>query len=209
MFRFRGYAGWLKTMPQFGVANGLLSEDELSVLMSVVYDYAGSRGHTNVLEVGHYYGLSTAALCRALQASENDWHLTSVDAHEPDGNVPEPAPWDAFLENVDAFCKDERIVPLKQRSQDTDLADVDVVFYDGDHGREQVDFAHRVQESKCELFVFDDADWPKPVEARDFLLKNGWREIGPPRWRSKGNEGHTKSNPRTMTLAVLTREVPR
>lgn len=168
--------------------------------MRLVFQEPGNP--LRVLEVGHYFGLSTCGLVHALRARASSFALTSLDAHIPDAWVMPPASVESFEKNRDAYFPDDRLTCLYERSQSIEAVPYDVVFYDGDHADEQLRFTRAVMASpEPRLFVFDDRDFPVPSECCRVLIEAGWRNESPPCSRS----GADKRAPDTMTLGVFRR----
>lgn len=156
-----------------------------------------------VLEIGHYYGLSTCGLVHAMRRRGGTWSLVTVDSHEADGHVLNPAGIGQFIENRDMHFRDRRLHTVHGRSQ-MFVAPIryDFVFYDGDHAGEQARFTEEVIKSQeVKTFVFDDADFPVPMECSKMLVSAGWVDRSPVRRRVQGD----KSNAQTMTLGVFQR----
>jgi hypothetical protein len=182
----------------WGAQDGLLSVAEIEVLMSAV---RCSDART-VLEVGHYCGLSTCAIVHALWQTGNDWELFTVDAHIADQWVERPASVETFEGNFAAYFHDARVTPVYLRSQTIDRIDADFVFYDGDHGEEQLRFARAViGSSNVQNFLFDDSDFDFPRACCDELRAAGWDELSPILRRLPAD----KMNPETQTLAWFKR----
>jgi predicted O-methyltransferase YrrM len=114
-----------------------------------------------VLEIGHYYGLSTCGLVHALRRRGGPWSMVTVDAHRPDRCVPNPAGIENFTENMELHFRDRRLHAVYGPSQMFSAPiRYDFVFYDGDHGPEQARFTEEVIKSpEVKTFVFDDADF--------------------------------------------------
>jgi hypothetical protein len=190
----------------WGHQDGLLSAGELEALMQIVRD---EPQPIEVLEVGHFMGLSTCGLVHALRdvRGENDyprgnWKLTTVDAHIADAWVPETPTW-VFEENMREHFADPRLTVRYELSQ-TLVAPLpfDFVFYDGDHAEEQERFTRAVLESpRVRTFVFDDRDFPVPVRCCEILRAAGWLDESPPVLRAPGD----KNGAETMTLGVFRR----
>lgn len=191
----------LKALGCWGAQDGLLSASELDLLMSHVRIYRPRR----LLEIGHYYGLSTAAIALArAEEGAQDWSFLTVDSHEPDPWVPEPAPLVAFLRNRAAWFGECPVEVLVRRSQELVAPlEFDWIFYDGDHGAEQERFTREVLASpEVRWFLFDDRDFPVPARCEELLADAGWRAHSLPLERLPGDKRAT----RTMTLAVWERE---
>ena len=198
----------------WGHQDGLLSERELEALMQIV---AGDLARHDmweafdVLEVGHFMGLSTCGLVHALRESEEparsmrgSWTLTTVDAHIADAWVPETPTW-VFEENMREHFADPRVTVRFELSQTlTAPLPFDFVFYDGDHAEEQERFTRAVIESpRVRTLVFDDRDFPVPARCCEILRAAGWRDESPEVLRAPGD----KCGRETMTLGVFRREV--
>ena len=182
----------------WGAQDGLLSVAELEVLMGAVRT---SEART-VLEVGHYCGLSTCAIVHALQQTGNDWELFTVDAHIADSWVGRPASVETFEGNMAAYFHDARVTPIYLRSQTVTHTDADFVFYDGDHGEEQLRFTRMTLASpSVKNFLFDDSDFDFPRTCCEELRAAGWDELSPILRRLPAD----KLNPETQTLAWFRR----
>jgi hypothetical protein len=182
----------------WGAQHGLLSVAELQVLMGALQD---GRYHT-VLEVGHYCGLSTCAIVHALRQNGQDWEVISVDAHIADPWVERAASVETFEANRDAYFADDRLLAIYARSETISSIDADFVFYDGDHGDEQLRFTRAVIASpKVSTFLFDDRDFDVPRRCTAELVAAGWTDRSPSLRRLPAD----KMNPATQTLAWFTR----
>lgn len=182
----------------WGAQHGLLSVAELRTLMAALQD---DRYHT-VLEVGHYCGLSTCAIVHALWQNGRDWELITVDAHVADPWVERPASVEAFEGNLAAYFHDDRVTPIYLRSETIAHTDADFIFYDGDHGEEQLRFIRMAMGSpSVQTLLFDDSDFPVPKRCADELRAAGWTERSAPTVRKPGD----KMNPETQTIAWFTR----
>jgi hypothetical protein len=182
----------------WGHQDGLLSALELETLMAIV---AGEPKPLDVLEVGHFMGLSTCGLVHALRDSDG-WTLTTVDAHIADAWVPETPTW-VFEENKATHFDDPRLTVRYELSQAL-IAPLpyDFVFYDGDHAEEQERFTLAVIESpRVKTLVFDDRDFPVPVRCCEILRDAGWIDESPEMVRAPGD----KNGVGTMTLGVFRR----
>jgi hypothetical protein len=187
----------------WGCQGGLLSVKELALLMKLVQNYRPEE-RISVLEVGHYFGLSTCGLVHALREREQ-WHLTTVDSHEADPWVPTPAPPHAFEANRARWFDDPNLQCEFIRSQAIiDPPEVDVVFYDGDHREEQVRVLELVRSTKrVGLVVFDDRDFAFPAQCVEkFRGDPLWIDESPEVVRALGD----KASPETMTLGVFRRK---
>ena len=154
-------------------------------------------GARNVLEVGHYYGLSTCAMVLALQSSGHEWKLTTVDAHIPDAWVGRIAPIASFEANRLAHFDDDRVTAVFDRSENITSIDADFVFYDGDHGEEQLRFTRLVMESpSVKRFLFDDRDFTWPKQCCEELRAAGWKDLSPELLRQGGDK--TIANTQTI-----------
>jgi hypothetical protein len=198
----------------WGHQDGLLSELELERLMNLAATALVCKttwGALDVLEVGHFMGLSTCGLVHSLRRASDHladagamsaWHLTTVDAHIADAWVPETPP-DIFLTNMADHFADPRVTVRFEMSQ-TLVAPLpfDFVFYDGDHGEEQERFTVAVIESpRVRTLVFDDRDFPVPTRCCEILRAAGWRDESPECVRVPGD----KQGAETMTLGVFRR----
>lgn len=150
---------------------GALSIAECEVLAGVARQ---SEAH-HALEVGHYYGLSTAVLLEALPPNCT---LDTVDHHRGDVSCAETSP-SAFRANTSPYVGNRRVayhyldmVTALERFERTPY--FDFVFYDADHSEAGV-FAFwslvlPLLEERC-ILVFDDADWES--QATLGILANG------------------------------------
>lgn len=186
--------------PRFGSQNGLLSEAEcqvLTALMGLV-----PKSPLRVLEVGHFLGLSTWMITLGLRRRGGSWTVTTVDAHCADPWVPATDP-QAFLANRDELFPEVTDVRFIRSETLEAPLEWDVVFYDGDHGEEQLRFTEAVIASpSVELFVFDDRDFPVPAKCEALLAATpGWEAISMIFKRLHGDKTH----PETMTLAAWRR----
>lgn len=197
----------LKGIGCWGSQNGLLSSGEVQKLYEVVHDYARKTKVAHGLEVGHYYGLSTCALVRALESAELnnpmvEWSLLSIDAHCSDPWVPASDP-SVYFTNRDRHFYNPRLQTLIARSEGIVRIDgFDWVFYDGDHGDEQARWTELVIASpRVELFVFDDRDFGVPFRCAERLRAAGWIDESPELVRT----GEDKSGASAMTLGIFRR----
>lgn len=186
--------------PRFGSQKGLLSEAEcrvLTALMGVV-----PKSPLRVLEVGHFLGLSTWMITLGLRKRGGSWTVTTVDAHCADNWVSATDP-QAFLANRDELFPEVTDVRFVRSETLEAPLEWDVVFYDGDHGEEQLRFTQAVIASpSVELFIFDDRDFVHPALCEELLrLTPGWEEISMVFKRLPKD----KENPETMTLAAWRR----
>jgi len=188
-------------MKVWGGQNGLLSLAELDLLMRIIREYKGED--PRVLEVGHYYGLSTCGIVHALRDRGDDWSMLTLDAHCADSWVGETDPED-FHRNRRDFFDDPRLDVVIARSETlTEALPYHVVFYDGDHAHEQLRFTRLVIDSPMtRLFVFDDRDFGTPKQCCKELVAEGWVDESPTLQRLGGD----KRNVDTMTLGVFRRE---
>lgn len=179
---------------------GALSVSECEVLA----DVAASTTTTSALEVGHYYGLSTAVLLDALPPG---CELVSIDHHQGDQWAPS-VPVAKFEQNVDPFVGDRRVRFINADMLDAipDLTEsFGFVFYDADHTAQAVADFWRVAVDKlaarCTL-VYDDADWADQSTLRALAEADGFRVVTDrPFHRGDGD----KHDPRTYTLEVMER----
>ncbi len=187
----------------WGCQGGLLSVSELEALMQLVDDLPG--GPLTILEVGHYFGLSTCAIVMALRRRlDSPWSMLTLDAHIADPWVQHPAPRETFEANREKYFADPRLSTSYEVSQTLSAGDLayDFIFYDGDHGPEQLRFTRAVIEAlRPRIFVFDDRDFSVPVECRKALVEAGWKDESPPCVRFGGD----KATAQTMTLGVFRR----
>ncbi len=183
----------------WGCQSGLLSVRELSILMHYATENVGDK----FLEFGHYFGLSTCALVHALyNRVSTEWTLTSLDAHIADGWVGTPASIAAYEANRRAHFNDPRLTSVFERSETLTHLDYDFVFYDGDHGEEQLRFTRAlIASDRPSLFIYDDSDFPFPLACTALLEGAGWLNLSPPVIRHGGD----KTIPETQTLAVFAR----
>lgn len=197
----------------WGPQGGLLSLAECKLLSQLIEQEG--RCNTNptaelfILEVGHFWGLSTAVISHAWPFSS--LHIHTVDSHEADNMV--PASDEAiFRENMRVFASQWPSLKIEiARSQDAfPDADAiaagtpDIIFYDGDHREEQERFTRLVIEAKethgwPSLFIFDDRDFEVPARCCELLREAGWSDESPP-WRRLSGD---KRNAETMTLGVF------
>lgn len=176
---------------------GLLSVAELVALARLI-----EKAPPRVLEVGHLYGLSTAAIIAALSSRPDPKEFVSYDAHIEDKWIREPAPLGACLKNLAPLPP---FVTLRHEISQNLVAPIDfpVVFYDGDHEDEQLRFTEAVIASPAvKLFIFDDADFDIPSVCCQLLAKARWLDLSPSVLRLNGDKG----NPNTMTLGIFKRE---
>ena len=181
----------IRDMGRWGEQGGLLSLSEMFLLWELTDDYEGPP----ILEVGHYFGLSTITLGYGARRT-----VVTVDNQKGDRCVPVPAGVERFLENVGSYTD---ICPIFMDSQNL-VAPLhySTVFYDGDHGDEQMRFTMEVHKSpKVELFVFDDRDFPVPAQCCEYLRSMGWVDESPPVHRGPQD----KASEETMTLGVFRR----
>lgn len=189
MTRWREAGDW-------GAQGGLLSQRECETLFGLVCLAKPDL----VLEVGHYCGLSTHVIADALRTL-GDGHLTTIDSYEPDKWVAESGK-ERFQKNAAAGLFHE-VGVLEVRSQDYDPGNYDFVFYDGDHGDEQLAFTRKVVLGRhCRVMVFDDADFPVPEQCCKYLAESGWYQL--PLHPHRGP--YDKQSPETMTLAAFVRQ---
>ncbi len=181
---------------------GLLSRDECIELQEAVYDSDG-----DVLEVGHYTGLSTIAIAEGLIPGRR---FVTVDNHQwrgvtPDDYATTVAPFVGHVDFESMVGDFQEVVP--------GLGPFGFVFYDAAHDWGAVasflavcDFDDRA------VFVYDDADWTPIAE---LLLGMGFvqRELRPVHRHkityTTGSEQVDldlgKRHPDTFTLAVWER----
>lgn len=213
----------MKDSGRYGMQGGLLSASEMVELYrfikgTVYYPNTPEQGRASgralfpvntlsILEVGHYMGLSTAVMAKAVNDNSelyrDDYRIiVSIDAHIPDAWVK-----DSNEETYMSNMKDDHVhgtvqsLTMDSRAIRT-IAGFDAVFYDGDHADEQWRFTQVVHQSpNVTLFIFDDRDFPVPAKCCEFLRANGWTDRSPELKRLNGD----KTNPQTMTLGVFTR----
>lgn len=179
----------IRALGCWGEQGGLLSVGEMCLLRELACE-----GKAPILEVGHYYGLSTTVLKGPNRV------VVTVDHHAGDNWVPEPAGVAKFLSNMGG-C--EFVAPLFMNSRYL-VAPLHytMVFYDGDHGDEQMRFTVEVIRSdRVQLFVFDDRDFPVPSLCCEYLRSRGWKDESPPLHRGPQD----KASEDTMTLGVFRR----
>ena len=156
-----------------GRVGGHLSLSEWSRLRETV---AGAK---EVLEVGHYTGLSTSALLGGMDVSGR---LTSVDHHEGDFWIG-PSERSYINDVVKEYSPEDRPqVELVFRdfrdrvALDMCLGPFDYVFYDADHESRAVhDFWNLYEPrfaGRCVL-AFDDCDWPGMTLLESLAVKLG------------------------------------
>lgn len=185
---------------------GALSLAELNVLAVE----AGIASGRDALEVGHYKGLSTAAILDSLPERVRLW---TIDHHQGDEHSQPTSPTE-FEENVRGYSsgrpRDSRLVSLFapfEFALDSVPDDLGFVFYDADHGVEaSASFWRLVQPKlgkRCVL-VIDDADWQGGRRLNQLATGDGFEvaEWSGPIYR--GSRG--KADPRTNTMGVLIRE---
>ena len=196
-------AGQIKALGSiWGGQHGLLSVGELALLMRLVRD---EPGPLRALEVGHYHGLSTCGMVRAL-ADRDDWTLLTVDSHEADCWVGKTEPADFHRNRLEHFDSPRLSVQIARSQTLGAPLEFDAVFYDGDHADEQRRFTEQVIASPAvRLFVFDDRDFAVPRECCDLLNASGWFDESPAVERVRGQGD--KTNPDTMTLGVFRRGI--
>jgi len=192
----------IKAMGCWGAQDGLLSASEIEHLAKVVrtsWPQPRSGERYRVLEVGHYYGLSTYVLANAIQPRGS---LVSIDAHIQDHWVKDSNE-NGYFENIHRLLDPYDVQTLIMNSEAIKTIDgFDIVFYDGDHAEEQRRFTEVVMMSKtCKLFIFDDRDFPIPADCCDMLRKAGWKDESLPVVRGRVD----KMSPETMTLGVFRR----
>lgn len=188
----------------WGSQGGLLSESELALLMKLIKDEAwpGDR----ILEVGHFYGLSTCGILEALsEVGQPKVWLTTVDNHKADGSVGD-SDAQCFLHNLHTYMRDDEHVELEIFLVDSQSIvrpiPHNIVFYDGDHREEQERFTRLVLESpNVRVFIFDDGDYAVPARCCELLKEAGWKDESPTLWRGPED----KRTPDTMTLKVFRR----
>ena len=188
----------IKNMGCWGAQDGLLSAGEIESLYIAV-----SFGNVcSALEIGHYCGLSTFVISAALDTRDNEWSLTSIDAHCVDAWVKD-SDYTKYLENKKAHFYYYQIHSLVMRSEAiTNIDGFDFVFYDGDHADEQMRFTKLVHDSPdVRLFIFDDRDFDVPAKCCEYLIANGWKDESPPLYRGEDD----KRDPKTMTLGIFRR----
>lgn len=183
----------------WGAQGGLLSVLECSALYLAVAQY---RPH-QVLEVGHFLGLSTAVLMKAL-VSQGRGALITVDHHKGDAWVPH-SPEAPFLQNREKLFPEAVYLPMaSQDLPDGLIRSCDFLFYDGDHGEEQLRFVQRASDlGGAQTIVLDDMDFRFGIECRNWLVEEGWREVTElvPR---RGT--HDKADADTYTLGIFRRD---
>lgn len=185
----------LKTDPKWGLQNGLLSASEMVHLHRELSCVPNRR---NVLEVGHYMGLSTCVIWGALEDGDT---FLSIDAHIADAWVPKSDPEQYFRNIAGRMYPGITTLIMDSRSVQR-LDGFNVVFYDGDHSEEQRRWTQMVIDSgTVETFIFDDRDFPVPVECCQMLRNAGWQDHSPGLERLPND----KMNPGTMTLGVFWR----
>lgn len=183
----------------WGSQGGLLSARECETLYGLVC-LAGPR---MALEVGHYCGLSTYVIANALKTLRDTvgdiGSLVTVDSYEPDEWIQESGKERFERNRLELFPE---VRAIEARSQDIDPSVYDFVFYDADHGQEQLAFTRKVHEAPApRVFVFDDADFPVPARCCQFLREHDWFQIPIPIHRGP----YDKTDKDTMTLAAFVR----
>ena len=169
----------------------------------------------DALEVGHYAGLSTIVLCWCLPPRA--W-LVTIDHHHGDVWC-DAVPIDEFERNIAWGWRhglDEQSVmlgiyyqPFAEAIPRLPDQSVTFVFYDADHSPEAcAEFWQCVEPKlapRC-LFLFDDADWVGGDVLRDAALAAGFKDVARYPYR-RGGKGNGKEDPRTFTLATMSRGV--
>ena len=187
---------------------GLMSARELDELA-----YWAEQAPGPALEVGHYTGLSTAALLSSLPA---DLKFITIDDHSW-----RDVPTGLFMENIAPFVGERYFVPMFDdyrgvlaKSQET----LGFVFYDGPHSHDDCDkfwsLVEPLLQPEC-LFLFDDADWEsmqrmgENVEAAGFVRMNRqrlWRHrLGYTTGGEQADFDLAKRHPDSYTLDVWKR----
>jgi hypothetical protein len=189
----------IRALGCWGSQGGLLSVAELDLLMSTL---ASEPDPLYILEVGHYYGLSTCGIMYAAQ-NHDDWRLDTVDAHIADPWVPNPAPTLSYERNKKKYFHSILVNSFYMRSQEiSPILPYDAIFYDGDHGLEQLRFTRMLMASRrARLFIFDDRDFEYPARCAEELKQAGWVDGSPTLQRLPGD----KTNSNTMTLGIFRR----
>lgn len=190
----------IKGLGCWGAQDGLLSVAEIEELMRLMRTYPSER--FNVMEVGHYMGLSTCAIVHALREHPGQWSLTTIDAHIADKWVPATDPNKYFTNKAQHFADVDLMTLIMDTRGIQRLDGYDVVFYDGDHAEEQMRFTQMVMDSpRVKLFIFDDRDFDVPRECCELLRAAGWRDVSPAVVRFMND----KADPDTMTLGIYWR----
>ncbi len=185
---------------------GALSLTELNILAIEATDAKGR----DALEVGHYKGLSTAAILGALPEGVRLW---TIDHHEGDEHC-SPTSSTEFEENIRGYA-DRRlqsrglvaIFEPFESALESVPDNLGFVFYDADHSIEAVEdfweIVHPKLSRVCSLLV-DDADWPGSLRLMRLAENDGFRVAG---WSGATYRGkRDKADPRTNTMGVLIRE---
>lgn len=137
-----------------------------------------TSSYTRVLEVGHWWGRSTAAI---LQTISPDAAFVSIDHHLGD-NIIGPSRSEEFTSNVAPYENGQDVTYIFDDFATVlpTLAPFDFVFYDGDHSpaanRKFWECAPLTQD--CTL-VMDDADWEGQLVLQVLAWKDGFKDITP------------------------------
>lgn len=181
----------IKAEGRWGMQGGLLSASEMVELYRLIKEHS-----FNVLEVGHYMGLSTHVIQKTLI------NVVTIDAYIVDDWVKDSHEA-TYAENLKKEHERGLVQSLTMNSNAiTSIYGFDTVFYDGDHADEQLRFTKVVNNSpNVDLFIFDDRDFPFPALCCEYLKNHGWQDVSPALARLSGD----KMNDATMTLGVFRR----
>lgn len=180
---------------------GALSVCELNILAT---EASLARGR-NALEVGHYKGLSTAAILDSLPEGIVLW---TIDHHEGDANC-QPTETAEFEDNIRGYAGQGNPVAIYapfEDALDSVPDDLRFVFYDADHSVEASESFWRLVQPKlgeyCVIIV-DDADWQGGKRLHQLATLDGFKVA---EWSGTTYRGsRDKADPRTNTIEVLTR----
>lgn len=187
--------GWQRAL----AVRGALSRDECEVLAA----HAESFNHpVRALEVGHYFGLSTAVLLESLPVGSV---LTTIDHHDGD-SLCWPVPIEDFERNIAPHRGRVELLTLYESFQRASVeGPFDLCFYDADHSSAAVAVfwtKYRARMAESSVLLFDDADWPEQATLRELAEADGFKSI---RARPFGRGASDKATPTTYTIEVMTR----
>lgn len=167
-------------------------------------EIASATTGVQVLEVGHYLGLSTAVLLTSLPVS---CELVTIDHHQGD-DWSGGTSFETFLDNVAPYVGGRDFDPINEDMR-TALPTLggtfQFVFYDADHTAAAVadfwDLAAGLLDESCTM-VFDDADWVEQSTLRTLAEADGFEVVtDTPFHRGEAD----KHDPETYTLEVMRR----